>query len=104
MVILKNIFVQEVNGLLDHCVTVVRTCTLPITKNIASEGAVLCGNIDAILLTGGLVRSDYLVSRLRERISFLAPIHCYPGEDEMQALALNALDVLHHRREAKVYE
>ena len=87
-----------------HAELVVDAMIYQVAKNIASEGAVLCGNIDAILLTGGLVRSDYLVSRLRERISFLAPIHCYPGEDEMQALALNALDVLHHRREAKVYE
>ena len=83
-----------------HAELVVDAMIYQVAKNIASEGAVLCGNIDA----GGLVRSDYLVSRLRERISFLAPIHCYPGEDEMQALALNALDVLHHRREAKVYE
>ena len=87
-----------------HAELVVDAMIYQVAKNIASEGAVLCGNIDAILLTGGLVRSDYLVSRLRERISFLAPIHCYPGEDEMQALAFNALDVLHHRREAKVYE
>ena len=87
-----------------HAELVVDAMIYQVAKNIASEGAVLCGKIDAILLTGGLVRSDYLVSRLRERISFLAPIHCYPGEDEMQALALNALDVLHHRREAKVYE
>ena len=87
-----------------HAELVVDAMIYQVAKNIASEGSVLCGKIDAILLTGGLVRSDYLVSRLRERISFLAPIHCYPGEDEMQALALNALDVLHHRREAKVYE
>lgn len=87
-----------------HAELVVDAMIYQVAKNIASEGAVLCGNIDAILLTGGLVHSDYLVSRLRERISFLAPIHCYPGEDEMQALAFNALDVLHHRREAKVYE
>ena len=72
-------------------------------KNIASEGAVLCGDIDAILLTGGMARSEYITHRLRKRISFLAPVYCYPGEDEMQALALNALDVLKGKREAKIY-
>jgi len=75
-----------------------------VAKNIAAEAAVLCGKIDAILLTGGLAHSDYIVSRLRERIGFLAPVHCFPGEDEMEALALNALDVLRGKREAKVYD
>ena len=75
-----------------------------VAKNIAAEAAVLCGKIDAILLTGGLAHSDYIVSRLRQRIGFLAPVHCFPGEDEMEALALNALAVLRGEREAKVYD
>ena len=75
-----------------------------VAKSIAAEAAVLCGNIDAILLTGGLARSEYIVSRLRRRIGFLAPVHCFPGEDEMEALALNALDVLRGKREAKIYK
>ena len=77
---------------------------LVIDFHIAAEAAVLCGKIDAILLTGGLAHSDYIVSRLRQRIGFLAPVHCFPGEDEMEALALNALDVLRGKREAKVYD
>ncbi len=74
-----------------------------VAKHIVAEGAVLCGQVDAILLTGGLARSEYVVSRLRRRIGFLAPVYCFPGEDEMQALALNALDVLRGKRQAKVY-
>ena len=73
-------------------------------KNIVAESAVLCGKVDAILLTGGMARSQYVISRLRRRIDFLAPTHCYPGEDEMEALALNALAVLTGKREAKTYE
>lgn len=72
-------------------------------KNIVAEGAVLFGNVDAILLTGGLARSEYIISRLRKRIDFLAPTYCYPGEDEMEALAINALDVLRGRQQAKEY-
>ena len=72
-------------------------------KCIAAEGAVLCGDIDAILITGGMAHSDYITSRLRRRISFLGPVHVYPGEDEMQALALNALAVLRGQRELKQY-
>ena len=75
-----------------------------VAKAIAAEGAVLCGQVDAILLTGGLARSEYIVGRLRRRIEFLAPVRCFPGEDEMEALALNALDVLRGKRKAKIYQ
>lgn len=73
-------------------------------KTIASEGAVLRGRIDAVILTGGIAHSDYITSRIAERVSYLAPVHIFPGEDEMQALALNALAVLRGEREAKEYE
>ena len=73
-------------------------------KQIASEAAVLCGQIDAILLTGGMAHSDYIVSELRRRIGFLAPVYTFPGEDEMEALALNALSVLQGKRHAKIYK
>ena len=63
----------------------------------------LFGKIDAILLTGGLAHSEYVIKHLRERIEFLAPVYCYPGEDEMLALAGNALAVLRGKREAKEY-
>ena len=72
-------------------------------KTIAGDSAVLYGKVDAILLTGGIAYSDYITSRLRERIEFLAPVHIYPGEDEMQALALNALAVWRGHRELKEY-
>ncbi len=75
-----------------------------VAKAIAAQSAVLCGHVDAILLTGGLARSEYVTERLRQRIAFLAPIRSFPGEDEMEALALNALDVLRGRRMAKEYK
>jgi len=75
-----------------------------VAKNICGLGAVLFGKVDAILLTGGLARSEYIISRLRQRIEFLAPVYCFPGEDEMEALALNALAVLRKQREVKVYD
>jgi len=72
-------------------------------KAIASEAAVLYGKIDAILITGGMARSEYIIKRLRNRVGFLAPFYVYPGEDELEALALNAFDVLSGKREAKPY-
>ena len=87
-----------------HAELVVEAMLYHVAKNIAAESAVLCGNIDAILLTGGMAHSDYIVSELRRRIGFLAPVYTFPGEDEMEALALNALAVLQGKREAKIYD
>jgi butyrate kinase len=51
-----------------------------------------------------MAHSEYIIHELRRRIGFLAPVYTFPGEDEMEALALNALAVLTGRREAKVYD
>jgi len=88
----------------EHAKLIVEAMLYHVAKNIAAEAAVLCGNVDAILLTGGMAHSDNIVSELRRRIGFLAPVYTFPGEDEMEALALNALAVLQGKREAKVYE
>ena len=72
-------------------------------KSIAAEGAVLCGDVDAILLTGGMAHSEYITNELTRRVGYLAPVHIYPGEDEMEALALNALAVLQGKCEAQKY-
>ena len=86
-----------------HAQLIVEAMLYHVAKNIAAEAAVLCGKVDAILLTGGMAHSDYIVSELRRRIGFLAPVYIFPGEDEMEALALNALAVLQGRRESKIY-
>ena len=74
-----------------------------VAKSIGAQAVVLCGKVDAILLTGGLAHADYITSRLRERVSFIAPIHIYPGENELEALAENALAVLRGEREVRNY-
>ena len=74
-----------------------------IAKAIAEKGAVLCGKIDAILITGGIAYWKYMVDELQKRISWMAPVHIYPGEDEMSALAENALNALNGEIEVKTY-
>ena len=88
----------------EHAQLIVEAMLYHVAKCIASEAAVLCGEIDAILLTGGMAHADYIVSELRRRIGFLAPVYTFPGEDEMEALALNALSVLLGQRKAKTYQ
>jgi len=75
-----------------------------IAKAIGSTAVVLFGKIDAILLTGGIAHSEYVTSRIKEYVSFLAPIHIYPGEDEMGALAMNALGALKGDLSIKEYK
>ena len=87
-----------------HAELILNAMIYHVAKNIVGLGAVFCGKVDAILLTGGLARSEYVISRLRRRIEFLAPTDCFPGEDEMEALALNALAVLRGQREVVEYD
>lgn len=63
-------------------------------KEIAAMGAVLEGNVDAVLITGGIANSNAITARMKERVGFVAPITIYPGENEMDALALGALEVM----------
>lgn len=65
-----------------------------VSKEIGAYAAVLSGEIDAIILTGGLAHSRLLTSWIKERTDFLAPVIIYPGEDEMSALAEGAMRVI----------
>jgi len=74
-----------------------------VAKSIGEMSVVLDGNVDAILLTGGLAYSKYLTEYIQKKVGFIAPVVVYPGEDELQALARNALRVARHETEAKKY-
>ena len=87
----------------DHAQLIISAMIWNVAKAIAAEGAVLCGKIDAVILTGGMCYSEYLVGELKKRISYLAPVVVYPGQDEMLALTENALAALEGKREVKVY-
>ena len=74
-----------------------------ICKEIGAMAAVLEGQIDGILLSGGLVFNEDLVAQIRRRCGFLAPVYAYPGEFEMEAMANGVLRVLRGEEQAKVY-
>ncbi len=75
-----------------------------IAKEIGAMASVLSGKVDAIVVTGGLARSDMLIAWIRSRVAFIAPVLVFPGENELEALALGALRVLNGEENAKVYE
>ncbi len=75
-----------------------------IAKTIGEMATVLRGEVDAIVLTGGLARSALLVKWIEERVSFIAEVKVYPGQEEMRALVEGALEVLRGLKEAKIYK
>ena len=88
----------------EHARLVLDAMIYQIAKHVGAAAVVLYGKVDAILLTGGIAHSEYIISRLRERISFLAPVYVYPGEDELEALALNVLSALRGELPIQVYQ
>jgi butyrate kinase len=75
-----------------------------IAKEIGAYAVVLKGDIDSIVITGGVAHSENFVSRLKEWIAFLCPkFFVYPGEGEMEALAFGVLRVLRKEEKAKEY-
>lgn len=74
-----------------------------ICKEIGAYATVLKGDIDSIILTGGIAHSAKVRDMIKERVGFLGEVLSYPGEDEMSALAEGGLRVLKGEEEALVY-
>jgi butyrate kinase len=81
--------------------TVFEAMIYQIAKEIGAMAAVLHGRVNAVLFTGGMAHSERLVSLLRERVSWIAPIKVYAGEDELQALTEGALRVLRQEEQSR---
>lgn len=75
-----------------------------VAKSIGAMATVLKGDIDAIVITGGIAYSDQFVGMIKERISFIGKIIVMPGEEEMLALAEGALRVMNGEEKAKIYK
>ena len=74
-----------------------------ICKEIGAYATVLKGDIDAIILTGGIAHSAKVRDMIKERVGFLGEVLSYPGEDEMSALAEGGLRVLKGEEDALIY-
>lgn len=75
-----------------------------VSKEIGAMSTVLKGDVDGILITGGLAYNKWFIELIIDRSAHLAPISIYPGEDEMKALALNGIMVLKGETEVRKYE
>ncbi|MPM56076.1 putative butyrate kinase 2 [bioreactor metagenome] len=78
----------------EKALLVYRAMAYQHAKDIGAMAAVLRFQVDAILLTGGIANSERFCAEIAGYVEKIAPIHRYPGEEEMRALALGALRVI----------
>lgn len=74
-----------------------------VAKEIGAGATVLKGQVDAIILTGGIAYNNEFVNMVKDRVSFISLVMIYPGEEEMLALCDGALRVLKEEEVEKVY-
>ena len=74
-----------------------------VAKTIGEYAVVLDGNVDAILITGGIAYDNSFVQMIEDKVKFIAEVITYPGEDELLALAQGGLRVLNGIEESKTY-
>ena len=75
-----------------------------VAKWIGAMAVVLKGEVDAIILTGGIAHSELVCRLISEQVSFLAPVKIMAGENELEALAANALRIISGEDKAKAYQ
>lgn len=75
-----------------------------VGKTIGEMAAVLKGEVDAILLTGGIANNPMVTDYIKTMVKFIAQVIVYPGDDEMKALAQNALRVIKGEVQCKEYK
>jgi len=82
---------------------IVNAMAYQIAKEIGALATVVSGELDAILFTGGMAFQAYFTEMIQKRVSFIAPVHIFPGEDEIQALAEGVFRVLRGEEAARPY-
>lgn len=78
----------------DVCREALAAMCYQTSKEIGAMSTVMNGEVDAILITGGIANSKYLMDMIIKRVSFIAPVHLYPGEFEMESLGTNVYKAL----------
>jgi butyrate kinase len=89
-----KVAVDRINTGDKHARLIVEAMAYSVGKEIAAMLAVFEGNVDAVILTGGIAHNQFVVNYIKKMIAPLAHLVVYPGEDEMGALALAGLRIL----------
>ncbi len=80
-----------------------RAMAYQVAKDIGAMASVLSGDVDGVVLTGGLAHSETLTGWVKGRVKFIAPVFIFPGEDEMEAMAEGALRILRGEETPRPY-
>ncbi len=87
----------------EYAKLVYEAMALSVAKHLSACAATCCGEVDAIILTGGIAHSEMFTKMIADRVGFIAPVVIYPGENEMDSLAFGGLRVLRGEEEAKTF-
>ncbi|MGO1469267.1 MAG: butyrate kinase [Tissierella sp.] len=88
----------------DYAELIYKAMAYQVSKEIGALSTVVNGKIDAIILTGGIAHDDLFISYIKERVSFLAEVVVFPGEEELMALNQGVLRVLRGEEKLKEYK
>lgn len=87
----------------EEAAVVWNTMIYQIIRYIGAMAGVLHGEVDGILLGGGMVHNKELTAKITQSCSWIAPVSAYPGEFELEAMAAGAIRVLSGQEAAKEY-
>lgn len=76
------------------CQLLVDAFCYQVSLEISRLAAAVNGKVDAILLTGGIAYSKPWMQMITDRVSWIAPVKVYKGENEMLALAICGKEIL----------
>lgn len=85
-----------------HAELIYTTVGYQIAKEIGALATVLNGEVDGIIITGGMSYSNFIIKEITKRVEFIAPVRVHAGDGEIEGLALNAYKVL--RGQAEIIE
>lgn len=88
----------------DNAKVIYEAMAYQVAKSIGECAVVLEGNVDGIIITGGIAYDDMFVKWIEKRIKFISKVFVYPGEDELIALVQGGLRVLRGEEKAKNYD
>ncbi len=80
------------------------TIAYQVAKGIGQMAVAMKGDVQGIVLTGGIAYSKMLTDEIAGYVKFIAPVHIMPGENEMEALALGGLRLMKGQEEAQSFK
>ena len=95
--------VKRIEGGDSYAAMVLEAMAYQVAKGIGELATVVNGEVQAIIITGGIAYSELMTSWIKKRVSFIAPVEIMPGENEMESLAKGTLRVLRGEEEAREY-